>query len=561
MTRKNLTSLLLLALTLAVFLQYQIHPASAYTFQTPQLLDNAPAFDLSPTALQASDGTLWAAWDSGFYGQNQIVAMTYNRGVWSAQRNITWGPASQANTDPALAQLTNGTIILVWSANQTGYYNLYYKLLNAGVWSRTYPLTVSCTTGCVLGDGDVSPSLAVGLDSSVWVVWGRQTSSTAASCAVPFTIVCRQLFYKTLKGNVWSSDTQLTTDVTWNRWPGLTVVKDGTVWLVYSKWISKGSNYNIFGRTFNGAQWSGDVQLTNINALDFTPDIVQDRNGTIWLLWDRDISLGGGFFNNKVFYATSIDGGITWSSATQLTFGGTSTTPIDDRQPIPVQGLTRNLDGTVDHSLWVFYSSDAFLNGTDFAIYYVKSNSIFPVHNAAVTGVGVSPSIMFPWGIRKQNVSSATLTVTISNLGDFPENISYMVQAVNATTFNLASGFWLAPSGLSKTLTISWNASLASPGLYTLVASVSPIAGETTGNRMDDSIRFRYLGIVYPGDLNLSGHVTIIDASMFGAAWNSVPGMPNWNPDADLNHNGKIDIFDASIFGANWQKSICGSCP
>jgi hypothetical protein len=43
---------------------------------------------------------------------------------------------------------------------------------------------------------------------------------------------------------------------------------------------------------------------------------------------------------------------------------------------------------------------------------------------------------------------------------------------------------------------------------------------------------------------------------MFGAAWNSVPGMPNWNPDADLNHNGKIDIFDASIFGANWLKSI-----
>jgi len=561
LSRRYLTSTLLIALTLAVFLQYQVHPVSAYTFQTPQLLDPAPSFDISPTALQASDGTLWVAWDSSFYGQNQIVVKTYNTGVWSAQHNITWGPPSQTNTYPSLAQLNNGTIILVWSSNQTGYYNLYYKLYNAGVWSKPNQLTVSCTTGCALGDGDFSPNVEIGLDSSVWVVWGREVSSTAATCAVPFTIVCRQLFYKNLKGNVWSSDTQLTSDATWNRWPGMTVTKDGALRVVYSKWISQGSNYNIFGRTFNGVQWSVEVQLTNINAIDFTPNIVQDRNGTIWVFWDRDISVGGGFFQSKLFYQTSIDGGVTWSSSTQLTFGGSSTTPIDDQEPIPVQGLTRNLDGTVDHSLWIFYSSDAFLDGADFAIYYIKSNPIFPVHNAAITAVNVSPSMMFPWGIRKQSISSAMVTVTVSNLGDFPENISYAVQAVNTTTFNLASGFWLAPSGLSKMVTISWNATLASPGLYTLVASVSPVPGETTGDRMDDSIRFRYLGIVYPGDLNLSGHVTIIDASIFGAAWNSVPGMPNWNPDADINHNGKVDIVDASIFGANWQKSICGSCP
>lgn len=552
---------MLLALTLAIFFQFPILPVSGYTFQAPQLVDNAPSFDISPTALQASDGSIWAAWDSGIYGQNQIVATTYNNGAWSTIHNITWGPASQANTNPALAQLANGTIILVWSANQTGFYNLYYKLYNAGVWSKPYQVTVSCTTGCAVGDGDFSPDVAVGLDSTVWIVWGRETSSAAASCAVPFTIVCRQLFYKSLKGNVWSGDVQLTSDVTWNRWPGMTVVKDGTVWVVYSKWISQGSNYNVFGRTFNGVQWSGDIQLTNINAIDFTPDITQDRNGTIWLFWDRDVSVGGGVFESKIFFQTSIDGGVTWTSATQLTSGGDSTNPIDDQQPIPVQAHTRNLDGTPDHSLWILYSSDAFLGGTDFSIYYIKSNQIFPVENAAVTKVSISPNMMFPWGIRKQSISTATVAVTIANLGDFPENITYTIQAVNTTTFSLGSGFWLAASGSSKTITVSWNASLANPGLYTIVASVAPVPGETFGNMMDNTLRFRYLGILYPGDLNLSGHVTILDASIFGAAWQTVPGNANWNPDADINRNGKIDIVDASVFGANWQKSICGACP
>ncbi len=555
--RKNLTRVLLLSLLLAVFFHFEARPASAYSFQSPQLLDKAPAFDTQPTALQASDGTLWVAWDTEFYGQNQIGAMTYSNGVWSAQHNITWGPPSQANTAPALAQLVNGSIILVWSSNQTGFYNLYYKFFNSGVWSKTiYQLTASCAPGCTLGDGDFSPKVLVGLDSTVWVVWERDVTVPAATCASGFTIVCRQLFYKTLRGSVWSSEAQLTSDVTWNRWPGATITKDGSVWVVYSKWISKGSNYNLFSRTFNGTVWSAEVQRTNINALDFTPDIVQDRNGTMWLLWDRDISVGGGFFNDKVFYEISPDGGTTWSSATQLTFGGTSVQPIDDREPIPVQGNTRNLDGTIDHSLWIFYDSDAFLNGTDFAIYYIKTNNIFPVHDVAVTGIGASPSKMFPWGIRKLNITSATVTVQISNLGDFPENISYSVQAVNTTTFNIASSWALFSSGLSKTYTFSWNATLATPGLYTIVASLAPIAGETIGARMDDTLRFKSLGIVYPGDLDLSGHVNILDASIFGVAWQSRPGMPNWNPDADIVYNGMVDILDASVFGANWQKSI-----
>jgi hypothetical protein len=555
---------LLLGLLLVGFFQYQVHPSSAYSFQNnlnPTLLDQNPNFDLTPTALQANDGTLWVAWDTSAFGQNRIAAMFYSKGVWSATaQNITWGPPSEADTNPALAQLSNGTIILVWSSNQTGYYSLYYKLFNTGGWSTVRPLTVSCTTGCAIGDGDFAPNVVVGKDSSVWVFWDRELTAGAPKCAVPYTIVCRQLFYKTLHGNSWSTDAQLTSDVTWNRNPGATVLKDGTISLVYQKWIIQGSNWNIFSRSFNGTTWTADTQMTNVNTWDQNPDLVQDRNGTVWMIWERNLSLGAGAFEDKLFYQISGDGGTTWTPATQMTFGGSSTQPIDDQQPIPVQGQTRNLDGTTDHSLWIFFSSDAFLSGTDFAIYYVKTNSIFPVHDVAVSKIAVSPSMMFPWGIRSRGISTATINVTISNLGDFPENISYMVQVSNTTMFTVASSFKLLASGNSALLTINWNASLANPGLYTIVASITPPSGETIGARMDDTLKFKALGIVYPGDLNLSGLVSYLDASIFGAAWQSTPGSPNWNPDADILKHGRVDIYDASAFGSNWQKAIC-KCP
>src|SRR5712691_2719519 len=564
MTRMNLR-FLLLGLLLIVFFHYQAHPVSAYSFQNnlnPTLLDQAPNFDINPTSIQASDGTLWVAWDTSFYGQNRIVAMTYNSGIWStAPRNITWGPQSEADASPALAQLSNGTIILVWSANQTGYYNLYYKLYNNAVWSSVRPLTVSCTTGCAVGDGDTAPNLVIGKDSTVWVFWDRETTAGAATCASPYTVVCRQLFYKTLRGNVWSADAQLTSDTTWNRNPSATVLKDGSLWLVYQKWIITGSNWNVFSRRFTGSTWSSDSQMTNINTWDQNPSIVQDRNGTIWMFWQRNLSLGAGAFQDKLFYQISGNAGATWTAPAQMTFGGSSTQPIDDQQASPVQGQTRNLDGSIDHSLWIFFSSDAFLSGTDFAIYYVKTNSIFPVHDVAPTKITASPSMMFPWGIRRQTISTATINVTISNLGDFPENISYIVQASNTTTFTVASSFKLLASGNSAVLSFSWNASLASPGFYTITATLTPVFGETIGARMDDTLRVTAVGIVYPGDLNLSGVVGYLDASAFGAAWQSVPGSPNWNPDADIiRGDNRVDIYDASAFGANWQKSIC-KCP
>lgn len=54
------------------------------------------------------------------------------------------------------------------------------------------------------------------------------------------------------------------------------------------------------------------------------------------------------------------------------------------------------------------------------------------------------------------------------------------------------------------------------------------------------------------GDANRDGLVNEEDFEILKAAWGSVPGDPNWNPDVDFNKDGVVDVFDMATINANW---------
>lgn len=58
-----------------------------------------------------------------------------------------------------------------------------------------------------------------------------------------------------------------------------------------------------------------------------------------------------------------------------------------------------------------------------------------------------------------------------------------------------------------------------------------------------------------PGDVDGDGEVKGIDAALFGAAWGSVYGDPNYDPRCDFDGNGEVNGMDAAIFAANWWKT------
>ena len=47
-------------------------------------------------------------------------------------------------------------------------------------------------------------------------------------------------------------------------------------------------------------------------------------------------------------------------------------------------------------------------------------------------------------------------------------------------------------------------------------------------------------------DINLRGHVDIVDAAVLAFAFDSTPLRGNWNPRADFDADGMVDITDAA---------------
>ena len=56
------------------------------------------------------------------------------------------------------------------------------------------------------------------------------------------------------------------------------------------------------------------------------------------------------------------------------------------------------------------------------------------------------------------------------------------------------------------------------------------------------------------GDIDGSGRVYLSDLLLLAKAYNSVPGDPNWNPDADLDCDGKVYVSDLLILAQNYNK-------
>jgi len=469
-TRATIVAVILLLLEF----QATVHPAYGYSFNGPIPVVISNGTDFYPTSLQTSSGKLWLAWESSQVGQSEIYYSTYDfpSATWSTSQNLTGGPQNIANQAPSLAQLRNGSITLIWSSNQTGHYNLYYKLFTGSLWTKSIRLTSGTFD-------DLSTRALVSPNGTLWTAWSRQTTST--SCMLGF---CRQIYYKTLNGNDWSTDIQLTSDSAWSIEPGLMVAKNRNIWATYSKCSANPCTYNIFSQTNNGTTWSSPYQLTSPSTTTFgdeNSEMAVDRNGTVWMLWSRDVNLGGGVNENKLFYENSSDGGSNWTQPTQLTFTGTQTMPVDDVDPSIVQAA--------DQRLWLFFSSDPESSG--FNIYYFQTNPVYPVHDVAVTNVAVGPNFLI-----RTIVNVSTVKVTVSDLGDFLENVNLTVRATGPSSFVLGRATGLFGSGSTFTFTFQVNQTSLLNGRYTITASISPLPGESVGGTFDDSLQYTFLTIV-----------------------------------------------------------------
>src|SRR2546425_6882743 len=401
--RATVGIILLLLSVSAVGLFHSVKASTSWS--SPTLFSTSPpAFNILPAALQARDTRVYVAWESNRGDPSStrfdIWYSILSGGIWSTPTNLTSkGSGNFNNAQPALVQHTNGTIFLFWTANFTGSYNIYYERYNSGVWSKR----VALTTGVGM---DVSPDATVSNNGTMFLMWSRRTISGGTATA--------QLFLKTLKNNVWSPEVQLTSDSTQNDAPGLTTTTDGTIWLVWQKWIRNAADSQVFSMKYNGTVWSPAVQLVFSSLLDSHPSIMQDRNGTIWIFWSRDLPLGGGLFELKLFAKNSIDNGATWSADQQITFDPVCC-QIDDDDPVAIMTLYNNI--------WLFYDSDLPDASRVAAGRYKLVETVSPVPGETPGNIG-------------NNTFSVKSVVHILPLGDVEQDGN--VDIIDASTVALA---------------------------------------------------------------------------------------------------------------------------
>ncbi len=447
--------LLILALPLA-----SVPTVAGLTFGSPQAIELTPAASRYPSTLQASDGKIWITWQQDY---ETGLYMTYSTGSgWSVIQSLPTG--HQFVISPSLAQLRNSSIMLLWSSNNTGRWNIYYKLYSNGAWHNAIRLTIGSSFD------DFFPVAAVSANSTVYVFWERYFSSTSAP-----------IYYKTLKGSVWSGDIQLSSPSNVDVKPTAVGTFDGKIRVAWSRLVS--GNYYIYYRTYDGISWSAESSLTS-NNYDLGPNLVQDRNGTIWIFWSRQIKLSSGanaVYEQKLFYKTTFDGS-SWSPDTQLTFYGDVNLPLDDFEPSVVQG--------VDKNLWIFYSTDYPL-GYEYDIYLIKSSSIFPVHNVVIRQVQPTPYVF--------QETIATILVTVSNVGDFSETILVTITAANLTTYTIASGVSkTVPAGSTTTFSFTWNTTLVQLGKYTVTVTYPRLTGQSILASGGNTMQYKSLTLLPP---------------------------------------------------------------
>ena len=527
---------LFLILTLGVFQPIQLVHGSV-SWSSPTLIDSHLGFDMLSSALQASNGTLWLAWQSNRYGQTNgrfdVLYKTYTNGVWSPDRNVT---SSGQNSAPSLVQLANGTIGVFWSMKPSHSYEIFYSRYSPAGWTNPAQIT---TTNL----NDTQSSATVGRDGTVWVLWTRINSTNRSVPAI------KQLFYTSLKNGVWTPEAQLTSDSNQNYGGTIMVAKDGIVRVVWSKGAA-GSNYQLFSKTYNGVTWTIDKQNVTSTSTDEHPSMVQDRNGTLWLFWGRLIVVSQLIQYYALFGRYSYNLGKAWSAEIPLT---NTANDIDSFLPSAVQS------NFGVKALWIFYTSN--LNVPDYDIFALTSTTISPIHDVAISTFSTSNNMgtnwIYPGGLASVGQTAIeTVAVTVFNIGDFVENVSMSLTATNTTNISIGTKSNLVGPGNTWTFYYYWNTTNAKPARYGLLAQLATLPGETLGNMADNNASvLNQVHVIPLGDVDQDGSVTLTDVSVFFYDFDFTPSCncSRWTPYADVNHNGIIDIIDIGVVSANFD--------
>ncbi len=544
-TRRILSDFFLFTLALIATLPAGPIQVGATSFSTAQQVPTKTTdLPIWPSVSQDPLGRVWLAYANKTVGTStnpDIFFKTWNGLSWSNPIRVTNdSPYGVDSATPFVTPLSNGSMMILWSSNRTGSnrYQLWYRLYS-GTTSTPSPSTklIRLTYSNL---NDSQSSAFEDRNGRIWVAWARQNQTTTAK---GIGVFYGDIYYKYFNGTSWSADFPLpqASSHQIERTPSLTQTKDGRIWVAWASNRTADGTFDLFYKTTDGTiytlpvtgiptiSWSSKVNLCcgDVNADDDHPALLQARNGTIMVFWER---CAGTNCLNNIFFSTSSNNGSSWTSLTAVPVASTTS---DERFPTAVQ--------IRDKRVWLFWQTQGFLSTQ---LWYTTSDPITNVHDVGITSLAVSPSFIRS-GVQWDNSGATNVTVTVRNYGDYVENTTLTVK-LNATVLATIPVVNLAVNQ-TRLVQFKYQTVLGFWGRYLINASVQPVPGENTINQGDNYWPGGPVKVSPPGDVDYNGCVNILDAALLAYSYGTTPGMPLWNPNADINHDGVINILDAAL--------------
>jgi len=210
----------------------------------------------------------------------------------------TWSKDLQLTTNglddlrPAIIQLTNGTIMIVWQSYTTDNHDILYKTTTDGVsWSDTKQLTTDSAN-------DKAPAITQTKDGKIWVVWASTRN------------IDYEIYYKTYDGVTWSNDQRLTTNTDSDIQPAIVQAIDEDIMIFWASSSTTG-NYDIYYKisSDNGSEWSDRIEFVATNYEDVWPAVMRARDTKIWVAWyNNEADQPNG--NWDIYYRASLAGDV-----------------------------------------------------------------------------------------------------------------------------------------------------------------------------------------------------------------------------------------------------------
>lgn len=227
-----------------------------------------------------------------------IIITIAARAQWQPDVRLTNDPADSYTTENNTwcIAATGNDVHIVWYDNRDGNFEIYYKRSTDGgmTWGGDVRLTTNTSTS-------ERPSVAAS-GQMVNVVWHDLRDGNY------------EIYYKnsTDGGLTWGADTRLTNDPALSRYASIALagLDVHIVWDDYRD----GNNEIYYKRSSDGGvTWGTDTRLTNDPALSYYPSVAA-RGLDVHLAWEDNRDT-----NFEIYYKSSADGGLNWSSDIRLT--------------------------------------------------------------------------------------------------------------------------------------------------------------------------------------------------------------------------------------------------